>query len=132
MAIRYNGNPAIVLEVQHRTPIVSDPRVRGYQSGQVVSTADGGYFFAARPDLDTIVSRIDSALVENIDVEAYGAMMKLKQLAVISVPEPRLIVIQPFDASTVVCRFGLFTVPLILPWPTQASGAKLVPVTGVQ
>ena len=41
------------------------------------------------------------ALVENIDVEAYGSMMKLKQLAVISSPEPRLLVVQPFDASTV-------------------------------
>jgi ribosome recycling factor len=41
------------------------------------------------------------ALVENIEVEAYGAQMKLKQLAVISTPEPRLLVIQPFDASTV-------------------------------
>jgi len=41
------------------------------------------------------------ALVENIDVEAYGSMMKLKQLALISAPEPRLLVIQPFDASTV-------------------------------
>lgn len=40
------------------------------------------------------------ALVENIDVEAYGSMMKLKQLAVITVPEPRMLVIQPFDAST--------------------------------
>src|SRR6266853_1391155 len=40
------------------------------------------------------------ALVENIDVEAYGAAMKLKQLAVISTPEARLLVIQPFDAST--------------------------------
>jgi ribosome recycling factor len=40
------------------------------------------------------------ALVENIDVEAYGASMKLKQLAVISTPEPRLLVIQPFDAAT--------------------------------
>src|SRR3954470_13487649 len=40
------------------------------------------------------------ALVENIDVEAYGTPMKLKQLAVISTPEPRLLVIQPFDAST--------------------------------
>ena len=29
------------------------------------------------------------------------AMMKLKQLAVISTPEPRMLVIQPFDASTV-------------------------------
>jgi ribosome recycling factor len=40
-------------------------------------------------------------LVEGIDVEAYGAMMKLKQLAQISTPEPRLLVISPFDASTV-------------------------------
>ncbi len=41
------------------------------------------------------------ALVENIEVEAYGAMMKLKQVAVVSTPEPRLLVIQPFDGSTV-------------------------------
>src|SRR5476649_175388 len=41
------------------------------------------------------------ALVENLDVEAYGSAMKLKQLALISAPEPRLLVIQPFDASTV-------------------------------
>jgi ribosome recycling factor len=40
------------------------------------------------------------ALVENIDVEAYGSSMKLKQLAVISTPEARMIIIQPFDAST--------------------------------
>jgi ribosome recycling factor len=39
------------------------------------------------------------ALVENIDVEAYGTSMKLKQLALISTPEPRLLLIQPFDAS---------------------------------
>ena len=31
------------------------------------------------------------ALVENIDVEAYGANMKLKQLALITTPEPRLL-----------------------------------------
>ena len=40
------------------------------------------------------------ALVENIDVEAYGSNMKLKQLALITTPEPRLLVIQPFDATT--------------------------------
>jgi ribosome recycling factor len=39
-------------------------------------------------------------LVENIDVEAYGSSMKLKQLALITTPEPRLLVIQPFDAGT--------------------------------
>ena len=41
------------------------------------------------------------ALVENVDVEAYGSMMKLKQLALITTPEPRLLVIQPFDVTTV-------------------------------
>ena len=40
------------------------------------------------------------ALVENLDVEAYGAQMKLKQLALITTPEARLLVIQPFDAGT--------------------------------
>ena len=39
------------------------------------------------------------ALVEGIDVAAYGGSMKLKQLALISTPEPRLLLIQPFDAS---------------------------------
>lgn len=41
------------------------------------------------------------ALVDSIDVEAYGTSMKIKQLALITAPEPRLLVIQPFDASTV-------------------------------
>jgi ribosome recycling factor len=41
------------------------------------------------------------SLVENVDVEAYGSAMKLKQLALITTPEPRLLVVQPFDAGTV-------------------------------
>ena len=42
-------------------------------------------------------------LVEFLDVlgSSYGSVMKLKGLAVISTPEPRLILIQPFDPSTV-------------------------------
>lgn len=39
------------------------------------------------------------ALVENVDISAYGTSMKLKQLALISTPEPRLLLIQPFDGS---------------------------------
>ena len=42
------------------------------------------------------------ALVENIDVHiaSYGTTMKLKALALITTPEPRLILIQPHDPST--------------------------------
>ncbi|MFC5049462.1 ribosome recycling factor [Rubritalea spongiae] len=43
------------------------------------------------------------ALVENvtIDVKSYGSKMKLRELAVITTPEPRQIMIQPYDATTV-------------------------------
>src|SRR5438876_11379870 len=41
------------------------------------------------------------ALVENLDVQAYGSTMKLKQLALITTPESRLLVLQPFDVGTV-------------------------------
>ncbi len=42
-------------------------------------------------------------LVENVDVlvQSYGSHMKLKQLAMISTPEPRLIRIEPFDPGTI-------------------------------
>lgn len=43
--------------------------------------------------------RATPALVERIPVEAYGQEMPLKQLASISVPEPRLLVVQPWDKS---------------------------------
>jgi ribosome recycling factor len=41
------------------------------------------------------------ALVENIQVEAYDTHMRLRELAGISTPEPRLIVIQPWDITLV-------------------------------
>ncbi len=42
------------------------------------------------------------ALVENLDVNvpSYGSVMKLKGLAVITSPEPRMLMISPFDPST--------------------------------
>ena len=42
------------------------------------------------------------ALIENIDVhvQAYGGVSKLKSLAVISTPEPRMLMVQPFDPAT--------------------------------
>jgi ribosome recycling factor len=54
-----------------------------------------------RHHLATIrTGRASPALVEHLPVDAYGSSMPLNQLAGISVPEGRLIVIQPYDAST--------------------------------
>lgn len=41
------------------------------------------------------------ALVENIAVEVYGSQMRIRELAGITTPEPRQLVIQPWDAGTV-------------------------------
>jgi ribosome recycling factor len=51
-------------------------------------------------DLLTIrTGRASPALVERLQVEYYGTMTPLNQIASISVPEPRLIAIRPWDAS---------------------------------
>jgi ribosome recycling factor len=44
--------------------------------------------------------RASPALVEKLPVEYYGAPTPLMQLASISVPEPRSLMIKPFDPST--------------------------------
>lgn len=58
--------------------------------------------------LDVLVSdligirtgRASPALVENLTVDAYGSEMNLIQLATISVPESRQLMIRPFDSGT--------------------------------
>ena len=44
-------------------------------------------------------ARATSALVDNIKVEYYGTLTPISQMAAVSIPEPRQIVIKPFDAS---------------------------------
>lgn len=44
--------------------------------------------------------RASPALVERLQVEYYGTPTPLQQLASISVPEPRSLLIKPFDSST--------------------------------
>ena len=45
--------------------------------------------------------RASSALLEHVQVEAYGNHMPLNQLATISVPEPRLLNVQVWDKSMI-------------------------------
>lgn len=41
------------------------------------------------------------SLVENVLVEVYGSQMRIRELAGITAPEPRMLLIQPWDAGTV-------------------------------
>jgi ribosome recycling factor len=55
-----------------------------------------------RKDLATLrAGRATPALVEKIMVDYYGTPTPVQQLASISVPEPRLLVVQPWDKTQV-------------------------------
>ncbi|MFW6090105.1 MAG: ribosome recycling factor [Gemmatimonadota bacterium] len=41
------------------------------------------------------------ALIESVQVSAYGSMMPLKQTATVTAPEPSLLVVQPWDTTLV-------------------------------
>src|SRR6478672_786568 len=45
--------------------------------------------------------RASAALLDRIDVEYYGTATPLKQLSTISVPEPRMLTVQPFDPGSI-------------------------------
>ncbi len=56
---------------------------------------------ALRRDLGSIrTGRASPSLVERLPVDYYGSSTPLNQLAGISVPEPRLLVIQPWDRGS--------------------------------
>jgi ribosome recycling factor len=43
--------------------------------------------------------KASAGLVENIQAEVYGSMMRVRELASITTPEPRMLVIQPWDVG---------------------------------
>ena len=60
-----------------------------------------GALQALEDDLVTIrTGRASPALIEKLQVEYYGMPTALMQLATISVPEPRILMIRPFDPTT--------------------------------
>jgi ribosome recycling factor len=94
-------------------------------------------------EMETIRSgRATSALVDQIMVEAYGTNTPLSQLASISVPEARLLLIQPWDRSIVgnvqkaIQKSDLGLNPmsdgevlrLVMPPPTEERRKELVKV----
>jgi ribosome recycling factor len=86
--------------------------------------------------------RASPALVEDLEVEAYGTMQPVKALASLSTPEARTLVIEPWDVSVVkaiesaITASGLGVAPVVdgkiirlnMPMMTEESRQKLVKV----
>jgi ribosome recycling factor len=58
---------------------------------------EGGVEHVRRELAGVRTGRASVGLLENIHVEAYGSKMPLNQVAGLSIPEPALIVAQPYD-----------------------------------
>src|SRR5690554_2975012 len=57
---------------------------------------------AMKKDLASIrAGRANPALLDKVQVDYYGTMTSVNQLASISAPEPRLLVIQPWDKTVI-------------------------------
>ncbi len=55
-----------------------------------------------RKDMANVrTGRASTGLLDHVHVEAYGSKMPLNQLASLSIPEPSMLVAQPFDPSLI-------------------------------
>ncbi len=57
---------------------------------------------SVRREFSTIrTGRANPAILDRIEVEAYGSRMPLRSVANVGVPEPRLLTVTPFDPGTI-------------------------------
>lgn len=60
-----------------------------------------GALDSVRREFSTIrTGRANPAILDRVEVEAYGSRMPLRSVANVSVPEPRLLLVTPFDPGT--------------------------------
>ena len=67
--------------------------------GEVKKRMDGHVEFVRKELAQVRTGRATTGLLDTVFVEAYGSKMPLNQVAGLSIPEPTMIVAQPFDSS---------------------------------
>ena len=68
--------------------------------GEIKQRMDGAIDRVRRDMAGVRTGRAAVGLLDNLHAEAYGSKLPLNQLATMSVPEPAMILVQPFDQST--------------------------------
>jgi ribosome recycling factor len=67
--------------------------------GEVKKRMDGHVDYVRKELAQVRTGRATTGLLDGVQVEAYGSRMPLNQVAGLSIPEPTMIIAQPFDAS---------------------------------
>jgi ribosome recycling factor len=68
--------------------------------GEVKTRMDNALERVRREMAHVRTGRATVGLLDGVQVEAYGARVPINQVATLSVPEPAMIIAQPFDPST--------------------------------
>src|SRR6476661_1765735 len=68
--------------------------------GEVKTRMDGAIDRVRKEMASVRTGRATVSVLDGVQVDAYGSRMPINQVATLSVPEPALIVAQPFDPST--------------------------------
>jgi ribosome recycling factor len=67
--------------------------------GEIKKRMDAQIEFVRKELAGVRTGRATTGLLDSIHVEAYGSRMPLNQVASLSIPEPSMIIAQPFDPS---------------------------------
>jgi len=67
--------------------------------GEVKGRMDGAIERVRRDMANVRTGRATVGLLDGVHVDAYGSKMPINQLATVSIPEPALMIAQPFDPS---------------------------------
>ena len=79
---------------------------------EVKTRMDGGIDRVRRDMANVRTGRATVGLLDSVHVDAYGSKMPINQVATLSIPEPSLLVAQPFDS-----RHGAAPRVRAGPWP---------------
>lgn len=66
---------------------------------EVKKRMDGQIEFVRKELANVRTGRASTGMLDGVQVDAYGSKLPLNQVATLSIPEPALIVAQPFDPS---------------------------------
>ncbi len=85
-----NGKFCLIFVIMSPDDILLETEERMIKTGQVVENEFAG----------VRTGKASPSLVENIVVEVYGSQMRVRELAGITTPEPRQLLIQPWDITS--------------------------------
>ena len=67
-ALLQSANSVQSVNTTRRSPVALAPTVRGFKFGQIYSQATGAYWFPVREDLDSMLSKIDPGMIQEVVV----------------------------------------------------------------